>query len=127
MNRTPSEPENQDLGIGPASLDATDREIVNILRRNGRTTLTELGRATGLGTSSVHQRVRRLEERRIITGYVALVDPAVLGLPISVATVVPPLLWEVREREQMDTAREANRRHGESGFSRCRGHSRPRQ
>jgi Lrp/AsnC family leucine-responsive transcriptional regulator len=89
MNRRPSEPERHDVGVGPASLDTTDRKIVDILRRDGRTTLAKLGRATGLGTSAVHQRVRRLEDRRIITGYVALVDPGVLGLPISVAIWIP--------------------------------------
>ena len=41
---------------------------------------TDLGRATGLSTSAVHQRVRRLEERGIIRSYSAVVDHDAVGL-----------------------------------------------
>lgn len=44
---------------------------------------TDLGRAMGLSTSAVHQRVRRLEERGIITGYTATVNYAEVGLPLT--------------------------------------------
>ncbi len=36
---------------------------------------TDLAKATGLSTSAAHQRVRRLEERGVIRGYAAVVDP----------------------------------------------------
>ena len=42
---------------------------------DGRMSFTDLGKATGLSTSAVHQRVRRLEERGVIKGYHAAVDP----------------------------------------------------
>ena len=60
-----------------------DREIVTMLAANGRTSYTDLGRATGLSTSAVHQRVRRLEERGVVRGYTAVLDPVALGLSIT--------------------------------------------
>lgn len=44
---------------------------------------TELGRATGLSTSAVHQRVKRLETRGVIRRYQALVDHEEVGLPLT--------------------------------------------
>ncbi len=52
---------------------------------------TDLGKATGLSTSAVHQRVRRLEERGVITGYHAFVDAEAIGLPLTALIAVSPL------------------------------------
>lgn len=52
---------------------------------------TDLGKATGLSTSAVHQRVRRLEERGVITGYHAVIDSEAIGLPLSAMIAVSPL------------------------------------
>lgn len=52
---------------------------------------TDLGRATGLSTSAVHQRVRRLEERRVIRGYRAVVDQEALDLPLIAFISITPL------------------------------------
>jgi len=60
-----------------------DRQIVQSLAADGRMSFTDLGRATGLSTSAVHQRVRRLEQRGIIRGYRAVVDPQAMGLPLT--------------------------------------------
>ncbi len=51
---------------------------------------TDLGKATGLSTSAVHQRVRRLEERGVVTGYTAQVSPDALGLPLTALISVTP-------------------------------------
>ena len=51
---------------------------------------TDLGKATGLSTSAVHQRVRRLEERGVVTGYTAQVSPESLGLPLKALIKVKP-------------------------------------
>lgn len=64
------------------TVEDIDRQIVLLLGANGRTSYTDLGKATGLSTSAVHQRVRRLEERGVIRGYRAMLDPAELGLSI---------------------------------------------
>ena len=64
-------------------MEETDRLIVEHLARDGRMSFTDLGRATGLSTSAVHQRVRRLESRGIIKGYRAVLDPEAIGLPLT--------------------------------------------
>lgn len=70
--------------------DELDRHIVELLAANGRMSYTDLGRATGLSTSAAHQRVRRLEERGTIRGYVAMLDPVAVGLPLSAFVSVKP-------------------------------------
>lgn len=52
---------------------------------------TDLGRATGLSVSAVHQRVRRLEQRGVITSYTALVDPTEVGLPLTAFVSITPI------------------------------------
>ena len=64
---------------------------MDLLASDGRMSFTDLGKATGLSTSAVHQRVRRLEERGVITGYHAAVDPEALGLPLTALISVSPL------------------------------------
>jgi Lrp/AsnC family leucine-responsive transcriptional regulator len=64
-------------------MEDIDRQIVSHLAGDGRMSFTDLGRATGLSTSAVHQRVRRLEQRGVIRTYRAVVDPEALGLPLT--------------------------------------------
>ena len=64
-------------------MEELDRQIVGHLAGDGRMSFTDLGKATGLSTSAVHQRVRRLEQRGVIRGYRAIVDPEALGLPLT--------------------------------------------
>ena len=52
---------------------------------------TDLGKVTGLSTSAVHQRVRRLEERGVIRGYRAVIDHSALGMPLVAFISVTPL------------------------------------
>jgi len=63
-------------------LDETDRQIIAMLQQNARISNAEIGRSVGLTASSVYERVRKLEERGVIQGYTAIVDPAALGKPI---------------------------------------------
>jgi Lrp/AsnC family leucine-responsive transcriptional regulator len=72
-------------------VEDTDREIVRLLTRDGRMSYTDLARSTGLSTSAVHQRVRRLEQRGVITGYNAAVSPDAVGLPLTAFISVTPL------------------------------------
>lgn len=64
-------------------LDDLDRAMLRLLAEDGRRSYADLARDTGLSTSAVHQRVRRLEQRGAITGYRAAVDPVTAGLPLS--------------------------------------------
>ena len=61
-------------------LDALDIAILEALQDNARIPLSELGRRIGLSQPATSERVKRLEERGVIAGYGARVDPAVLGL-----------------------------------------------
>ncbi|MFD8344263.1 Lrp/AsnC family transcriptional regulator [[Kitasatospora] papulosa] len=64
------------------SPDATDWRILDALQRDGRATFAELARAVSMSPSAVTERVRRLEELGVISGYTAVVDPERLGMPI---------------------------------------------
>ncbi|MFC1411457.1 Lrp/AsnC family transcriptional regulator [Streptacidiphilus sp. N1-12] len=71
-------------------MEELDRQIVQLLVADGRMSYTDLGKATGLSTSAVHQRVRRLEQRGVIRGYAALVDPEAVALPLTAFISVKP-------------------------------------
>lgn len=73
-----------------SAMEELDRQIVDLLVRDGRMSYTDLGKATGLSTSAVHQRVRRLEQRGVIRGYAAVVDPEAVGLPLTAFISVKP-------------------------------------
>lgn len=72
-------------------MEDTDCDIVRLLSHDGRMSYTDLARETGLSTSAVHQRVRRLEQRGVITGYVAHVSAELVGLPLTAFISVTPL------------------------------------
>jgi Lrp/AsnC family transcriptional regulator, leucine-responsive regulatory protein len=61
-------------------VDATDRKLVEALRANGRLSWAELGRTVGMSGPSVQERVKRLEERGVLSGYRAVVNPDQVGL-----------------------------------------------
>lgn len=71
-------------------MEDLDRSIVGLLMQDGRMSFTDLGKVTGLSTSAVHQRVRRLEERGVIQGYRAVIDHNELGLPLVAFISVTP-------------------------------------
>jgi Lrp/AsnC family leucine-responsive transcriptional regulator len=64
------------------SLDSTDWKILRELQKDARLSYNELGRRVGLSPPAAAERVRRLEDAGIITGYGAQVDPAKVGLPL---------------------------------------------
>ncbi|MBM3601101.1 MAG: Lrp/AsnC family transcriptional regulator [Alphaproteobacteria bacterium] len=66
------------------TLDAIDRRILAALQENARTANVDLAREVGLSPSPCLRRVRELEELKIIRSYVTLVDPAAVGLGVSV-------------------------------------------
>ncbi|GAA2439991.1 Lrp/AsnC family transcriptional regulator [Streptomyces pulveraceus] len=73
------------------SPDATDWRILDVLQREGRASFAELARAVAMSPSAVTERVRRLEEAGVISGYAAVVDPERLGLPIlALVRLRPP-------------------------------------
>jgi Lrp/AsnC family leucine-responsive transcriptional regulator len=65
------------------TLDRIDRDLVQLLRQNARSTFAELGARVHLSAPAVKRRLDRLEQSGVITGYTALVDHAKLGRPLQ--------------------------------------------
>ena len=66
-----------------SQIDAIDERILTELQANGRLTMKALAERVGLSSPAMIERVRRLEERGIISGYRAVVKPATLGRPLN--------------------------------------------
>jgi Lrp/AsnC family leucine-responsive transcriptional regulator len=64
-------------------MDDADRRIVDLLQRNARTTQSELAKTVGLSQPAVAERIKKLEERGIVTRYTARVDAAELGVDVT--------------------------------------------
>ena len=56
-------------------LDTIDQQIIQLLQFNGKVTIKEMANKLNLTTSPVFERIKRLEEEKVIKGYTALVDP----------------------------------------------------
>jgi DNA-binding Lrp family transcriptional regulator len=65
-------------------LDAIDVKILGLLQHEARTPNTDLAHAIGLSPSPCLRRVRELERKGVIRSYVTLLEPAAVGLPVSV-------------------------------------------
>lgn len=60
-------------------MDEIDRKIIGIVQSDGRVTSATLASQVGLSVSAANDRLRRLQERGVITGWTAQVDPEALG------------------------------------------------
>jgi Lrp/AsnC family leucine-responsive transcriptional regulator len=56
-------------------LDSIDIQIVGLLQANARMAQSDIARAVGLAPSAVLERIRKLEARKVVEGYTALVAP----------------------------------------------------
>ena len=65
-------------------LDETDKKILEVLQIDARIANTDLAELVNLSPSPCLRRVRRLEEEGYMRGYVSLLDPSAIGLPVSV-------------------------------------------
>jgi len=64
-------------------IDSLDERILAELQATGRVTMKALAERVGLSSPAMIERVRRLEERGVVTGYRAIVSPAALGRPLT--------------------------------------------
>ncbi len=67
----------------PAYLDEIDRSLLASLQEDCKTSLNKLGEKVGLSPQAVMERVRKLENAGVITGYHAAIDGRMLGLDIT--------------------------------------------
>jgi Lrp/AsnC family leucine-responsive transcriptional regulator len=73
-----------------ALLDTTNLRLIAELQADARLSLAELGRRVALSSPAVAERLRRLEEAGVITGYRAVVDPRRLGFGFGVVIRIRP-------------------------------------
>jgi Lrp/AsnC family leucine-responsive transcriptional regulator len=85
-----------DRPSGVSHLDSVDCRIVGELIADARVSLAELGRRVSMSPPAVADRVRRLEERGVITGYRAEIDPRKLGYPLTAIVRVKPAPGQLR-------------------------------
>jgi Lrp/AsnC family leucine-responsive transcriptional regulator len=72
------------------ALDATDAALLAELQADARTSLAELGRRVGLSSPAVADRLRKLEDDRVILGHRTDVDPAALGYSLTAIVRIRP-------------------------------------
>lgn len=72
-------------------MDDRDRTILEILQEDARATFADIGERVGLAASSVHDRVRKLEQSGAIRAYRADVDAEAVGLYVTALVSVTPL------------------------------------
>jgi Lrp/AsnC family leucine-responsive transcriptional regulator len=83
-------------------LDATDLRILDLLQENCKRPLAAIGEKVGLSAPAVAERIHKLEQAGIVTGYVALLDARALGLDVTAfigVSIGPPRLIDAFERE----------------------------
>jgi Lrp/AsnC family leucine-responsive transcriptional regulator len=71
-------------------LDEVNRLLLDELQRDARLSVAELGRRVGLSGPAVAERLQRLEDGGVITGYRAEIDPRMVGLTLSVVLRIRP-------------------------------------
>lgn len=86
-------------------LDDLDRRLLDILSVNARISLKELAQEAGLSSPSTADRLRRLEDRGVITGFTVGINPAALGYTLQAVVRVRPMpgMLHIVERLIQDT------------------------
>ncbi|HKK33158.1 MAG TPA: Lrp/AsnC family transcriptional regulator [Desulfomicrobiaceae bacterium] len=64
-------------------IDKKDKEILDILQKQGRISNADLARSLGMAPSGVHERVRKLERQGVIEQYSARIAPKTVGLTLT--------------------------------------------
>ena len=83
--------------INTSSFDEIDRKILLALQHDARISFAELGRSVGLTPTAVAERIRKLEERGVISGYQAQLSLAHLGYPITTFVQLRTDRWRDHE------------------------------
>lgn len=78
------------LPDGRSLLDEVNRRLLALLEEDPRRSAAELARRVGMSAPAVRERIGRLEEAGVIRGYRLELDPAALGLPVTVWVRVRP-------------------------------------
>ncbi|MCH2437278.1 MAG: winged helix-turn-helix transcriptional regulator [Candidatus Thalassarchaeum sp.] len=90
---------------GITVLDETDRRIIEVLERDARTSLRKIAGEVGVALGTVSNRVRKMEEKGIITGYRVMLDSDRVGWGLTVVIglrINKGLLIEIQEKIAKD-------------------------
>jgi Lrp/AsnC family leucine-responsive transcriptional regulator len=71
-----------------AVLDATDLAILELLQANGRISNADVARKLDMAPSAILDRIRKLEQRGVVLGYTARINPAAIGLGLTAFILV---------------------------------------
>ena len=82
---------------GANAVDDANRRLLVELQQDARITFAELGRRVGLSSPAVAERVARLEETGVITGYRAEIDPRAVGFTLGVVIRIRPAPRELQK------------------------------
>lgn len=85
-----TEPRSETFNHPSALLDRVNVRLLDELQREPRASMSALARRVGMSSPAVTERVQRLEEAGVISGYRVLVDPRSLGLPVAAFVRVRP-------------------------------------
>lgn len=77
-------------------MDSIDVKILHALANDARVAVAELARTIGLSSPSISERIKRLEEAKVIRGYTVQIDAAALGLPLAAWLRIRPLPGELQ-------------------------------
>jgi Lrp/AsnC family leucine-responsive transcriptional regulator len=82
--------------IERVELDDNDRRLIEALDRNARTSIADLARLIGLSAQSTSERVKRLEDIGVVTGFSVRLDATALGLGIGAYIRIRPAMGELQ-------------------------------
>ena len=82
---------------GTDVLDDINRRILGQLVANPRVTMSALARAVGMSSPAVTERVQRLEQLGVITGYSVTLNPAGLGYTVTAFTRIKPTPGQIQK------------------------------
>lgn len=82
-------------------IDSIDRDILGALQSDARISYKDLAERVGLSANAVAERVRKLQERRVIRGFHADIDPAAFDL--SLRALIEVKMESTTTAEQFET------------------------
>ena len=65
------------------NLDHIDKQIISILQQEGRDSASHIAIEIGMSVPAVTDRIRKLQDASVITGFQAIIDPRMIGLDVS--------------------------------------------
>ena len=83
------------------NIDDVDAQLIELLAKNARTPVSELSRIVGMSAPSITERVRKLEESGVISGFTIELDPVALGYHLVAIVRIRPLPGQLHIVEKL--------------------------